>query len=281
MTRVTTAETVAALTALAAHRVDVVEIHRRFARMPELIRRPGGVCAMGDPHTCRVFGVTWWLADAAYAGYSICLTHSTVDGPLGPFARQFPLPHSASVPGPGKLPEQGIGLVLLPRTKEIVWVLSRGGSLIAKGFEPLVLQAHEGSSFDPGLEPGAWLNQLLLTHRPWAALITGEIGIDDTTSGRGRLTPLGIEVRTTYIDTPVDGYRNILRNERVRGALLGVAYVHCQGRVYTAPTPQLGEQISRDVALRLDPRTSQALSSGASVLAALITERDRRREEGA
>ena len=58
MLRVTPTEAVAVLTVLAGHGVDVAEIEGLLGGSPEVTRRPASVCAAGDPHECRVFGVT-------------------------------------------------------------------------------------------------------------------------------------------------------------------------------------------------------------------------------
>lgn len=252
----------------------MAEIQRRLDRMPEITRRPSAVCAAGDPHACEMFGVTWWQADGSYGAYSVCLTHRLVGGPVGLLAHQLPVPQGAPLSEQPEQPKRGRGLVLLPRTKDIVWALADGGSVLAEGIEPLPTAAQEVSWRDLGVAAGAWLHQLLLTHRPWAVLIIGEIGINDSAPGHKRLTSIGIEVRTTYIDTPLNGYRDILRNERIRGALQGVAYVHAQGRVYTAPVLRIAEGSSLDSRFGSDLDTSEAFSAAASALAKLVQERD-------
>ena len=224
----TPTEAVAALVVLAERRIDLAEVHRAMGRMPEVTRRAEAVCASGNSRECRVFGVTWWQPDGRFAMYEVCLAHRQVEGPFGPLSRQVPLPQEARAEdAPGPHGERV--LLLVPQTKAILWALAEGRSPLAKGFEPL------NPSADGIAEAGAWLHQLLLTHRPGAVIIASGAGVKESESGNTRLTSIGIEVRTTYIDAPAGGYRDFMRMERIRGVLHGVAYVHCPQHVYSAP----------------------------------------------
>jgi hypothetical protein len=241
MVGVSATETVAVLTSLAAHRVDVSEIRAALGTHPEITRRADAVCATDRPEACRVFGATWWKPAGAYAGYRVCLVHEHVEGPIGPLADRLPLPREPQSQVAPRQSESALGLVLVPLPTEIAWVLADARSVVADGSEPLRVPAHDSPAHDAATQAGAWLHQLLITHRPRALLIVGEIRVEVSDAAPWRLGSIGIEVRTRYIDAPLSGYQDFLRMERVRGMLQGVAFAHCGGCVYMAPLYRLDE----------------------------------------
>ena len=228
--KVIAGEAISALMLLVQHQVDLVSVHRVMKCTPDVTRRPLEVCPR-NARDCNVFGVTWWPSDDRFAGYSVCLAHDWAGGPYGPGARQLPTPYvllserSRDPSGP---------LALVPQGNMIAWAVVDDGGILGDGCQSFRINHDHGT-----LDATSWLNQLFLSYMPEVVLITTANTIREQHSEDERLKSVGIVVKTTTVDGPVESYRDFIRMERLIGIVLGISYAHCSEKVYVAPELRL------------------------------------------
>ena len=227
---ITADETIRALSILAAHQVDLVTIQDTMKCVPDITRRTEKSCPQGNFRECSVFGLTWWPSASAYAGYEICITHDWVGGPDGPASKLLPIPYRVV----RQTNSTRRVLALIPQANVIAWAAAEKKACLSSGCKPVDTHTSEAAT-----SAAAWLNQLFLTYSPDAAIITSPSKVLERKSGDARLASMGIQVKTTTVHGPVEGYRDFIRMERIIGLAQGIAYARCPDNVWVAPELRL------------------------------------------
>jgi len=270
MTTATAKESVEVLVALAAHRVDLAHASEVLACMPEITRRPQEVCPEGNPHECRVFGVTWWPPGEGFAGYFVCLAHGWVGNPTGPLSKHVPLPL--------RVPKQDDpsrrALALIPLADQIAWAVADGEIELAADIER---QRRDGDCVLDDI--ALWVHQVIESYQPGTIMISSRNGTREADEEPSRLNQLGIRVRTRDLEGPLGGYRGFVLLERIVGVVYGVAEIHRPDSVYLSPGLKLmdsatdGEE-SSDCSDAAPFARVPALAVAAAAASALLDDRE-------